>query len=69
VGSKPILGLSRRLLSVWKELGLHYVPQMSAPVLSLFAIVIQFELEDEGLYVLNLLTSFLRWKIEDGKKP
>ncbi|KAJ8452165.1 hypothetical protein Cgig2_016746 [Carnegiea gigantea] len=68
VGSKPILGLLGRLLSVWKELGLHYVSEMSYPALSLFAILIQLDLEDEGLYLLNLLRSFLRWKIEDGKK-
>lgn len=67
-GCKPVLQLSMKLLSVWKMLGLHHVPELSSSMLSLFAILTHLELEDEELYMVNLLRSFLKWKIEDGKR-
>ncbi|XP_021714908.1 protein RST1-like isoform X2 [Chenopodium quinoa] len=65
IESKPVLELSRRLLSFQKELKLHYLPQLFSPMLSLFVLLAQLELEDEKLYVLDLLAYILKWRIHD----
>ncbi|XP_056699417.1 protein RST1 isoform X3 [Spinacia oleracea] len=65
IESKPVLELSRRLLSFQIELKLQYVPQFSSPMLSLCVLLAQLELEDEKLYVLDLLAYFLRWRLQD----
>uniref|UniRef100_A0A803MT51 DUF3730 domain-containing protein n=1 Tax=Chenopodium quinoa TaxID=63459 RepID=A0A803MT51_CHEQI len=66
IESKPVLELSRRLLSFQKELKLHYLPQFYSPMLSLFVLLAQLELEDEKLFVLDLLAYILKWRIHDG---
>ncbi|XP_048498933.1 protein RST1 isoform X3 [Beta vulgaris subsp. vulgaris] len=65
IESKPVLELSRRLLSTQKEFELCYVPQLSSPMLSLIVLLTHLELEDEKLYVLDLLALCLRWRIQD----
>lgn len=67
IESKPVLELSRRLLSTQKEFELCYVPQLSSPMLSLIDLLTHLELEDEKLYVLDLLALCLRWRIQDGE--
>ncbi|GMH24228.1 hypothetical protein Nepgr_026071 [Nepenthes gracilis] len=65
VGIEPVVEMSRRLLDVQKELGLLCVPELSAPMSSLFVIFSTLELEHEQLCMLKLISVFLNWKIED----
>ncbi|XP_062106921.1 protein RST1 isoform X2 [Humulus lupulus] len=59
---EPITEVSRRLLSVQKELGFQYVPKLSSATLSLFVILIQSELEHEQLSTLKLTHFLFKWK-------
>ncbi|XP_074292978.1 protein RST1-like isoform X1 [Silene latifolia] len=65
IGSKPILSLSRRLLSDHKKLGLRFIPELFRPVRSLFIILAHLELEDEKLFILEFLAFILKWDVQD----
>lgn len=65
-GSEPIVELSKRLLVVQKELGLPYIPELSLPMLFLFFVLVQSELEHEQLPALRLVLFLLKWKNENG---
>ncbi|KAJ1389506.1 hypothetical protein SESBI_38241 [Sesbania bispinosa] len=64
-GHEPIFELSRRLLSVQKDLGLRWVPGLSLTMVSLFTILVQSELEHEQISILKLLLLILKWKYVD----
>ncbi|KAL1356400.1 hypothetical protein HN51_008419 [Arachis hypogaea] len=63
-GHEPIFELSRRLLSVQKDLGLQWVPGLSSTLVALFTIFVQSELEHEQASVLKLLLLVLKWKYD-----
>ncbi|KAK9734980.1 hypothetical protein RND81_04G175300 [Saponaria officinalis] len=65
IGTKPILQLSRRLLSDHKELGLCPVPELFQPMLSLLVILVHLELEDEKLFILDFLGFILKWEVQE----
>lgn len=64
---EPIFELSRRLLSVQKDLGLHWVSGLSSTMLSLFTILVQSEVEYEQISLMKLLLLILKWKYDKGK--
>ncbi|CAN1775358.1 Protein RST1 [Linum perenne] len=64
-GSESIFELLKRLFVVQKDLGLEYIPELSAALLSLSTILAQSELEHEQLSLLKLLIFLFRWKKEN----
>ncbi|KAL9224942.1 hypothetical protein vseg_000919 [Gypsophila vaccaria] len=64
IGSKPILQLSRRLLSDHRELALRPVSDLFQPMSSLLVILSHVELEDEQLFIVDFLGFILKWKVE-----
>ncbi|CAN1347171.1 Protein RST1 [Linum perenne] len=65
-GSESIFQLLKRLFVVQKDLGLEYIPELSATLLSLSTILAQSELEHEQLSLLKLLIFLFRWKKENS---
>ncbi|KAH9602275.1 hypothetical protein KSS87_015436 [Heliosperma pusillum] len=65
IASKPIISLSRRLLSDHKKLGLRFVPELFQPVRYLFIILAHLELEDEKLFILEFLAFIIKWDVQD----
>lgn len=65
-GFENILGMARRLLVVQKEMGLRYVPELSAVILSLFIPLMQSKVEHEQLAIMKVLLFLLEWKSETG---
>ncbi|CAN1347184.1 Protein RST1 [Linum perenne] len=65
-GSESIFQLLKRLFVVQKDLGLEYIPELSATLLSLSTILAQSELEHEQLSLLKLLIFLFRWKKENA---
>ncbi|CAI0456219.1 unnamed protein product [Linum tenue] len=65
-GSEAIYELLKRLFVVQKDLGLEFIPELSATLLSLSIALAQSELEHEQLSVVKLLIFLLRWKKENG---
>ncbi|XP_012568053.1 protein RST1 isoform X2 [Cicer arietinum] len=63
-GHEPIFELSRRLLSVQKDLGLRWEPDLSTTMVSLFTILVQSELEHEQISISKLLLLILKWKYD-----
>jgi hypothetical protein len=66
-GHEPIIELSRRLLSVQKDLGLQWEPGLSTTMVSLFTILVQSELEHEQISISKLLLLILKWKCDKGE--
>lgn len=66
-GHEPIFELSRRLLSVQKDLGLRWEPDLSTTMVSLFTILVQSELEHEQISISKLLLLILKWKYDKGE--
>ncbi|XP_059670118.1 protein RST1 [Cornus florida] len=64
-GHEVIFDISKRLLSVQKELSLSYIHELSSAILSLFMALTQSELEHEQLSILRLLLFLLKWKNEN----
>lgn len=62
-----IFDMSRRLIVVQAELGLEFIPEVSAVMLSLFVSLIKSELEHIQLLVLKLVLDLLKWKSVNGK--
>ncbi|XP_057515701.1 protein RST1 isoform X2 [Amaranthus tricolor] len=63
---RPVLVLSRRVLCFQNELKLHYAPQLSSLISSLFVLIAQLKLEGEKLYALEFMAFILKWRIQDG---
>ncbi|PNX71467.1 hypothetical protein L195_g027347 [Trifolium pratense] len=63
-GHEPIIELSRRLLSVQKDLGLRWEPGLSRTMVPLFTILVQSELEHEQISISKLLLLILKWKYD-----
>ncbi|KAK7266047.1 hypothetical protein RIF29_18686 [Crotalaria pallida] len=61
-GHEPVLELSRCLLSVQKDVGLRWVPQLSSTMVSIFTILVKSELEHEQISMLKLILLILKWK-------
>ncbi|XP_050223482.1 protein RST1 isoform X2 [Mercurialis annua] len=64
-GTWPFVEIVKRLIVVQKDLALCYTPELSSVMLSIFAILIQSDLEHEQLSLLKLLIFLLRWKSEN----
>lgn len=64
---RPVLVLSRRVLCFQNELKLHYAPQLSSLISSLFVLIAQLKLEGEKLYALEFMAFILKWRIQDGE--
>ncbi|XP_071712037.1 protein RST1 [Rutidosis leptorrhynchoides] len=62
VEEERIYDMSRCIIAVQAELGLEYIPELSAVMLSLFVSLIQSELEHIQLLVLQLVMDLLKWK-------
>ncbi|KAK7381419.1 hypothetical protein VNO78_34092 [Psophocarpus tetragonolobus] len=65
-GHELVYELLRRLLSVQKDLGLPWVPDLSSTIVSLFTIIVQSELEHEQISILKLLLLILNWKYDNA---
>ncbi|WJX70216.1 hypothetical protein P8452_54347 [Trifolium repens] len=63
-GHEPIIELSRRLLSVQRDLGLRWEPGLSTTMVPLFTILVQSELEHEQISISKLLLLILKWKYD-----
>ncbi|KAK1568532.1 hypothetical protein Q3G72_025587 [Acer saccharum] len=59
---EPIVELLKCILVAQRDLSLQYKPELSSAILSLFAILIESELEHEQLCILKLLLFLLNWK-------
>lgn len=66
-GHESIIELSRRLLSVQKDLGLPWKSGLSKTMVSLFTILVQSELEHEQISISKLLLLILKWKYDKGE--
>jgi len=66
-GHESIIELSRRLLSVQKDLGLRWESGLSKTMVSLFTILVQSELEHEQISISKLLLLILKWKYDKGE--
>ncbi|PIA29308.1 hypothetical protein AQUCO_06100078v1 [Aquilegia coerulea] len=64
-GKESIVELSKRLLHVQKQLGLHYFPELSSVLTSLFIILSQAEFEHEQLSIMKLSFFLLKWESEN----
>lgn len=64
---EPIFELSRRLLSVQKDLGLRWEPGLSSTMVSLFTMLVQSELEHEQISILKFVLLIMKWKYDKGK--
>lgn len=62
----PILEFANRILVLFKDLGLDYLPELSSVTLSLFIILTQLELEHDQMSMLKLLLHLLNWKHDTG---
>ncbi|KAK4774399.1 hypothetical protein SAY86_009334 [Trapa natans] len=60
----PIIELAGRILVLFKDLGLHYLPILSSTTLSLSFMITQSELEHEQMSMLKLLLDLLSWKCD-----
>ena len=67
--TSTLLGLSKHLFSVQKDLGLCYVPEISGVLSSLSHSLSGLEFEHEQLVGLKLLAFLIEWKHENGKFP
>ena len=61
-----VLGLSKYLFSVQKDLGLCYLPEISGVLSSLSCILSGLEFEHEQLAGLKLLAFLIEWRHEKG---
>jgi len=66
-GHESIIELSRRLLSVQKDLGLRWESGLSKTMVSLFTILVQSELEHEQISISKFLLLILKWKYDKGE--
>lgn len=66
-GVQPIVEQLKRVLVVQYDLSLQYRPELSSVILSLFAILLDSELEHEQLCMLKFLLFLVNWKSETGK--
>ncbi|KAF5206766.1 Rst1 [Thalictrum thalictroides] len=64
-GKEAIVELSKRLLHVQKQLGLHYFPELSSVLTSLFIILSRAEFEHEQLSIMKLSVFLLKWESEN----
>jgi hypothetical protein len=63
--TSAVLGLSRHLFSVQKDLGLCYIPEISIVLSSLSYFLSGLEFEHEQLAALKLLAFLIEWKYEN----
>ncbi|KAK9067315.1 hypothetical protein SSX86_014641 [Deinandra increscens subsp. villosa] len=61
-GEECIFDMTMRLIVVQAELGLNFIPEVSSVILSLFASLIQSELEHIQLSILKLVLYLIKWK-------
>jgi hypothetical protein len=61
-----VLGLSKYLFSVQKDIGLCYLPEISGVLSSLSCILSGLEFEHEQLAGLKLLAFLIEWRHENG---
>lgn len=62
----PIIEFADRILVLFIDLGLYYLPELSSTTLSLSIILTQSELEHEQMSMLKLLLHLLSWKCDTG---
>jgi hypothetical protein len=67
--TSSLLGLSKHLFSVQKDLGLCYLPEISVILSSLSYSLSGLEFEHEQLAGLKLLAFLIEWKYENGTFP
>ncbi|KAG9459403.1 hypothetical protein H6P81_003911 [Aristolochia fimbriata] len=65
-GIEPLIELSRHLLLAQKDLGLRFIPELSAVISPLIVILTKAEFEHEQLSIVKLSISLLKWKDQCG---
>lgn len=61
-----VLEMARHLLVAQKEIGLSYISEFSAVILSLFITISKSKVEHEQLTIMKVLLLLLEWKRESG---